>query len=65
MKIEINTVKELLEQTMGRNVRPVQEEPLSADAMDKMFNFGVQAMFYDMVNELNKVERILVKEGLK
>lgn len=55
MKIEFQLLKKVLEETKDECLKPVSDGSLMTDYMDKMFNFGVQHMFYKVLNKLDEV----------
>ena len=63
MKIEINSVKKILEDVKDSSLRPVRDEPILADAYDKMFNFGVLHLFYQVLIRLDNAEKLLMEEA--
>lgn len=58
MKIEIELVKKMLEETKTESVKPVDRSMLLADAYDKMYNFGVLHMYHEMLIKLYEADRV-------
>ena len=57
MEISTEKVREMLNKAMDESLKNVQEEPVLADAYDKMFNFGVRHMFYAIWEKIFAYER--------
>jgi hypothetical protein len=58
MKIELKEIREILNKSREESIRPVDDSQLLADMNDKFYNFGVDHMFYVVLNKLYDLDRI-------
>ena len=58
MKIEVDLIREILENARDEALRPVDDTMLIKDINDKFFNFGVENMFYFALNKVFDAEKI-------
>ena len=52
MKIDLETVRRLLDEAKDEGLKPVNDAHLMADYGDKMYNFGVEHMFHVVLMKL-------------
>ena len=57
MKIEEKTIREILDKARAQSLRPVDDSILMKDMNDKFFNFGVDHMFYVVIEKLYEIVR--------
>lgn len=58
MKIDVSLVRQMLEEVKDESLKPVADEPLMKDAMEKMYNFGVWHFYHVMLIKLYKADEI-------
>lgn len=58
MKIDLETVRRLLDEAKDEGLKPVNDAHLMADYGDKMYNFGVEHMYHAMIMKLFRAEDI-------
>ena len=59
MKIEANLIRKMLEEVKEESLKPVEEEPLIKDALEKMYNFGIMHFYHEMLTKLYKADEIM------
>lgn len=63
MKIEFDMIRKFLDEARDESLLPVDDSNLMKDYGDKMFNFGVQRMFHEVLMKLFDAEEIARRVG--
>ena len=58
MKLDSEMLRGMLDKLRDESKKPVNNDQQVADYMDKMYNFGVDHMYYMILNKLDETERI-------
>lgn len=58
MKIEASLIRQMLEDVKDESLKPVSDEPLMKDALEKMYNFGVLHFYHVMLTKLYEADEI-------
>ena len=59
MKIEASLIRQMLEEIKDESLKPVDDETLLKDALDKMYNFGVMHFYHQMLTKLYEADEIV------
>lgn len=58
MKLDSEMLRGMLDKLRDESKKPVNNDHQVADYMDKMFNFGVDHMYFVIMEKLDEAERI-------